>query len=102
MWSQSAYQRMRAERLHEAGLCVICGKVPTAEGRRTCAICSAKQNARKDALRQKALETGICIKCGENPARKGKQMCPMCAFNESERVLEYYRRKRAEKAEVRA
>ena len=98
MWSQLAYQRRRAERLHEAGMCVICGKARTDAGRRTCAVCSAKQNARngekgmeeqmekraeqlkkyRQRRKERLLEQGLCASCGKKPLIEGLMYCTDC------------------------
>lgn len=95
---QREYQRKRADRLREAGLCVICGKARTDAGRRTCAACIARQKARSEEngraehmdkraeqlkkyrqrRKERLLAQGLCTSCGKKPLIDGLMYCTDC------------------------
>lgn len=78
-----AYMRHRRARLISAGLCVGCGEVPPAPGRRRCAPCLQKESRRvvaKDRHRSPILlALGICPKCRTRQVISGLKSCGVCA-----------------------
>ncbi|MCY4502596.1 MAG: hypothetical protein OXE57_13660, partial [Alphaproteobacteria bacterium] len=116
--------RRRIAARRAAGLCVKCGKAPSAPERTLCEPCAEKRNVadrarsarlraegkpRRDPEQAKQYErersrrlhaerqaAGICTKCGRTPARPGRTTCEPCAGKHRARDRARHARAKAE------
>lgn len=112
--SKAAYAAQRRERLSAAGLCIQCGKVPSADTDRYCADCREYHRAygrnnypkrrgelalSKEARRQQRVEAGLCYYCGNHPSVEPGTKCLPCREDFRRRHEAFTARERA-KAEA--
>lgn len=88
------YNKTRAQQLHDEraakGICVRCGKQPTANGRKACAECARKIRALNRETYKFNKDMGLCLHCGKEKAKAGFHICTVC----SERLKAMYREKK--------
>ena len=77
------YDMGKYYRLKEQGICVYCGKRPSAPGKTKCPFCLAKiknrRNAkRSDLERSEWVSFGICYICGKNKVIPKRGVCEEC------------------------
>ena len=76
---QAATSRARYQALKDAGLCVVCGQRPAADGHTLCLDCSTRRRRkrieRKPPKKMKTPEQ--CTWC-DNPHMPGKKLCQAC------------------------
>jgi len=88
------YAAERRQRLANAGLCLMCGKISSLDGKTRCGPCFEKHNLflRKsyERRKKKSIEENLCSNCLKNEPINGSQMCEVCALYARDR---YYKRK---------
>lgn len=88
------YDRIRRQNRIKAGICVSCGKNPTADGKKSCEECLQKNAERETQRRQMLLDKGMCIQCGINPVESGKVRCAECNKQNQERYKKRYEKRK--------